>query len=127
MNMFSQQLDDRQLFDCASSPALLTDFGKQSARRLAQSRTLSRRIDAVRLLGLMAISVIFGSFRAVADEPLPFPLIERFESFSMEQGMPTHKVHCVLLASDGRLWVGTYKGALVRENGKFRRIGVEDG
>ena len=59
--------------------------------------------------------------------PLPFPLIDRFENFQMQDGMPTHKVHCVLRASDGKLWVGTYDGALVREDGKFRRIGVEDG
>ena len=59
--------------------------------------------------------------------PLPFPLIDRFENFQMPDGMPTHKVHCVLRASDGKLWVGTYNGALVREGGKFRRIGVEDG
>ena len=62
-----------------------------------------------------------------AEEPLPFPLIERFENFGIKEGMPTHKVHCVLTASDGRLWVGTYKGALVREDGKFRRIGTEQG
>jgi len=45
----------------------------------------------------------------------------------MKDGMPTHKAHCVLRASDGKLWVGTYNGVLVREDGKFRRIGVEDG
>jgi ligand-binding sensor domain-containing protein len=64
---------------------------------------------------------------ATNDLPLPFPLIERFENFHVQDGMPTHKVHCVLRASDGKLWVGTYDGALVREDGKFRRIGVEDG
>jgi ligand-binding sensor domain-containing protein len=64
---------------------------------------------------------------ATNDPPLPFPLIDRFENFHTQDGMPTHKVHCVLRASDGKLWVGTYNGALVREDGKFRRIGVEDG
>ena len=61
------------------------------------------------------------------DLPLPFPLIDRFENFQMKDGLPTHKAHCVLRASDGKLWVGTYNGALVREDGKFRHIGVEDG
>jgi ligand-binding sensor domain-containing protein len=45
----------------------------------------------------------------------------------MKDGFPTHKVHCVLPTSDGKLWVGTWKGLLVREDGKFRRIGLEDG
>ena len=64
---------------------------------------------------------------ATNDLPLPFPLIDRFENFQMKDGMPTHKAHCVLRATDGKLWVGTYNGVLVREDGKFRRIGVEDG
>jgi ligand-binding sensor domain-containing protein len=62
-----------------------------------------------------------------ATNNLPFPLIDRFENFGTQDGIPTHKVHCVLRASDGQLWVGTYNGVLVRESGKFRKIGVEDG
>jgi ligand-binding sensor domain-containing protein len=64
---------------------------------------------------------------ATPKEELPFPLLERFESFGIKDGFPTHKVHCVLPASDGKLWVGTWKGLMVRENGKFRKIGVEAG
>ncbi len=64
---------------------------------------------------------------ATSNEPLPFPLVERFDNFGMRDGIPTHKVHCVLPASDGKLWVGTYKGVVVREEGKFRPIGVEEG
>jgi ligand-binding sensor domain-containing protein len=64
---------------------------------------------------------------AAGTDELPFPLIDRFENFQMKDGMPTHKAHCVLRASDGKLWVGTYDGVLVREDEKFRRIGVEDG
>ena len=45
---------------------------------------------------------------AAAGSDLPFPLIDRFENFTMKDGMPSHKVHCVLPASDGKLWVGTY-------------------
>jgi len=55
------------------------------------------------------------------------PLIERFDNLTMKDGLPSHKVHCVLPASDGKLWVGTYRGVLVREDGKFRRISTEDG
>jgi len=57
----------------------------------------------------------------------PFPIIERFENFGMKEGMPSHKVHCVLKAGDGRLWVGTYKGVLIRDEGKFKKIGTEQG
>ena len=58
---------------------------------------------------------------------LPFPLIERFENFSMKDGIPSHKVHCVLVASDGLLWAGTSAGALLRQEGKFRVIGTNEG
>jgi len=64
---------------------------------------------------------------AAVTDHVPFPLIERFENFGMKDGIPSHKVHCVLPASDGRLWVGTYKGVLVREDGKFRKLGTEEG
>ena len=63
----------------------------------------------------------------VAPGPLPFPTIERFENFGMSQGMPCHKIHGVLKASDGRLWVGTWDGLLVREDGKFRRYTKDEG
>jgi ligand-binding sensor domain-containing protein len=62
-----------------------------------------------------------------ATNNLPFPLIERFENFGMQDGIPSHKVHCVSRASDGKLWVGTYGGALVLEDGKFRLIGTNEG
>jgi len=65
---------------------------------------------------------------APKDGSLPFPLIERFENFGEKEGMPAHKVHAVLKTSDGRLWVGTYNGLLVREaDGSFHRYGPEDG
>ena len=64
---------------------------------------------------------------AAGREDVPFPILERFESFTMADGLPTHKVHCVLPASDGTLWVGTWKGLVTRENGKFRTIGVAEG
>jgi ligand-binding sensor domain-containing protein len=59
---------------------------------------------------------------------LPFPLVTRFENFGEKDGLPAHKVHCVLRTSDGRLWVGTGNGLCVRESdGRFRRYGPEDG
>ena len=60
-------------------------------------------------------------------DDLPFPLIERFESFGMKDGFPTHKVHCVLPTSDGNCGLARGKGLVVREDGKFRKIGVQEG
>jgi ligand-binding sensor domain-containing protein len=80
------------------------------------------------VLTLVLAAVIWLPMATTAvTEDVPFPLIERFENFGMKDGIPSHKVHCVLPASDGRLWVGTYKGVLVREEGKFRKIGTEEG
>src|SRR5208283_1233964 len=62
-----------------------------------------------------------------AANQLPFPLIERFENFDQRDGIPTPKVQCVLRDSEGRLWAGTYGGLVVREQGKFRLIGTNDG
>ena len=78
-------------------------------------------------IGLLFIVLFAGPAACAAENGLPFPLIDRFENFHMKEGMPTHKVHCVLRASDGKLWLGTYNGALVREDGAFHRIGTEDG
>jgi ligand-binding sensor domain-containing protein len=83
-------------------------------------------VARVRTFGF-ALLIVGAAWRGMSEENLPFPVIERFENFGMKEGMPSHKVHCVLPASDGRLWIGTYKGVVVREEGKFRRIGVEDG
>ena len=81
----------------------------------------------IALLGMLGVSMAsFVSFAAPAN-PLPFRLVDRFENFGIRDGLPTHKVHCVLPASDGKLWVGTWKGLVVREEGKFRRIGPEEG
>src|SRR5271165_2864925 len=40
---------------------------------------------------------------ATPVENVPFPVVERFESFGIKDGLPTHKVHCVLHSSDGKL------------------------
>ncbi len=61
-------------------------------------------------------------------EPFPLPVIERFESFGVEAGIPSKKVHAVLKTTEGQLWIGTYDGLCVREEGgTFRRIGPEQG
>ncbi len=82
-------------------------------------------------IGLSLAAALLGTpvflHAATAPEGVPFPVIERFENLGMKEGMPSHKIHCVLTASDGKLWVGTYKGVLVREEGKFKTIGSENG
>jgi ligand-binding sensor domain-containing protein len=93
----------------------------------------NRSPSHLRLFARLAIMLVctLGCSRQLAaatqTESLPFPLIQRFENFGVKEGLPTHKVHCVLPASDGKLWIGTWKGLVVREDGQFRRIGVEDG
>ncbi len=71
-----------------------------------------------------------GSLQATDATPgeIPFPIVERFENFGRADGIPANKVHAVLKTSEGRLWIGTWNGLCVREdNGKFRRIGPEEG
>src|ERR1035441_2437500 len=88
-----------------------------------------KRYVTATALSLLVLAALAFPLQAASTAVvgLPFPLIERFDSFTMKDGIPSHKVHCVLPGSDGKLWVGTYKGLLVREDGKFRKIGTEDG
>lgn len=92
---------------------------------------MSTKSTKTRIRAAGAALILLGTGEALrgAAPPagIPFPIIERFENLGMKEGMPSHKVHCVLTASDGRLWVGTYKGVLVREDGKFKTIGTGDG
>jgi len=54
--------------------------------------------------------------------------VTRFENFGERDGLPSHKVHCVLKTSDGKLWLGTTNGLCLRgPDGRFRRYGPEDG
>jgi len=62
-----------------------------------------------------------------AANDLPFPLIERFENFGMKDGIPTHKVHCVLRASDDNFGWALTTARWCARMGKFRRVRVEDG
>ena len=88
---------------------------------------MKEKCSVAALSALVLAALAIGLHAATTTPGLPFPLIERFDNFTMRDGIPSHKVHCVLPAGDGKLWVGTYKGLLVREDGKFRRIGTEDG
>jgi hypothetical protein len=78
------------------------------------------------ILTLLAPAAVKAAAAVPAE--VPFPIIERFENFGKEDGIPANKVHCVLRTSDSKLWIGTWNGLCVREaNGKFRRIGPEEG
>jgi ligand-binding sensor domain-containing protein len=77
--------------------------------------------------GVLAALITSPCFASNPPVESPIPLIQRFENFGIPDGLPTHKVHCVLPTSDGKLWVGTWNGLAVREHGKFRKLGVEDG
>ncbi|MHB8520254.1 MAG: ligand-binding sensor domain-containing protein [Limisphaerales bacterium] len=82
-------------------------------------------------VGVLTLLVLFVApcLRAAQSTPanLPFPLIERFEKFDKEDGLPAWKVHCVLPAGDGKVWAGTTQGLVAREGGRFRAFGAEDG
>jgi ligand-binding sensor domain-containing protein len=63
-----------------------------------------------------------------ASDAVPFPLIERFENFGQEQGIPAAKVHSVLKTSSEELWIGTWNGLCRQEpDGSFHRFGPEHG
>lgn len=92
---------------------------------LIQSRASIRA--AIPLLAALALLPRLGAAEAVGAD-IPFPVIEKFESFGKEDGIPANKVHAVLKTADGRLWIGTWNGLCLREaNGKFRRFGPEEG
>jgi ligand-binding sensor domain-containing protein len=82
-------------------------------------------------LGLsLLVAASLPSWVRAAEAPakdVPFPVIQRFENFGEKDGIPSHKVHAVLKTTEGKLWIGTYNGLLVREEGKFHRFGPEDG
>lgn len=76
-----------------------------------------------------SLGLVTSAAPAASDAAaLPFPIVTRFENLGEKDGLPSHKIHCVLKASDGRLWLGTTNGICVREpDGKFRRYGPENG
>lgn len=81
------------------------------------------------LLGTLSWSAIHPA-NAPAAPPVadvPFPVVERFENWREAQGMPSRKIHCVLKASDDRLWIGTWEGLLVKDGDRFQRYTTADG
>lgn len=90
-------------------------------------RVVAGMVSVVALLsGATSHRLIASSDTGSTD--LPFPLVTRFENFGEKDGLPSHKVSCVIRASDGRLWLGTSNGLCVREaDGGFRHYGTEDG
>jgi ligand-binding sensor domain-containing protein len=81
-------------------------------------------------LGFALLCSVSAPARLGAEPPpeLPFPVIERFESFGAAQGIPANKVHAVLKTADAELWIGTWDGLCRREkNGDFGRFGPEHG
>lgn len=64
--------------------------------------------------------------RTLQQPRLPFPLVERFESWDVEDGLPAAKVHCVLASGD-RVFAGTDRGLAVMESGRWRTLPAEGG
>lgn len=102
--------------------------------KCALAPRLSDRVKKAAMLGWGGLIVCVLSsplFSEAAETPAatrPLPIIERFENFGSEHGIPAHKVHAVLKTSDDQLWIGTWDGLCVREtDGKFRRYGPEHG
>ena len=59
---------------------------------------------------------------------LPWPLIERFESFGVAEGLPAWKIHSVLASADGIVWAGTGQGLARREaSGGFQKVDLGAG
>jgi ligand-binding sensor domain-containing protein len=91
----------------------------------------SRLNTAAWLAALLVLALRGAPLTQGVEAPnpaFPLPLIERFETFGPEQGIPTHKVHAVLKTSEGQLWIGTWDGLCLRqEDGKFKRYGPEHG
>src|SRR5262249_39341057 len=78
---------------------------------------------------LLRCSAWAATAAALAPPPaVPLPLIERFETFGPEAGIPSAKVHAVLKTIDHQLWIGTWDGLCQRQaDGTFKRYGPEQG
>jgi ligand-binding sensor domain-containing protein len=79
-------------------------------------------------LGLVLLATANPRLWAEPASDLPFPLVERFESFGSAHGIPANKVHAVLKTTSSELWIGTWNGLCRREqDGNFSRLGPEHG
>jgi len=90
---------------------------------------LKRQTRCWRLLAVLGWAAVCPAWTAPAEPvaDVPFPVIERFENLRQAQGMPSRKIHSVLKASDGRLWIGTWEGLLVKDGNQFRHYTTADG
>lgn len=95
--------------------------------RTSSGRAIAHLTLFISLLTAAGAAQPTNSPRAEAA-PLELPVVARFENFGEKDGVPSHKIHFVLKARDGRVWLGTNNGLCVRGlDGTFRRYGTEDG
>jgi hypothetical protein len=79
-------------------------------------------------LSCIGLGVVTACAMASAANTSPLPIIDRFENFGRDHGIPADKVHAVFKSSTGQLWIGTWDGLCVRQpDGSFRRYGPEHG
>ncbi|WP_372720079.1 two-component regulator propeller domain-containing protein [Novipirellula sp.] len=50
-----------------------------------------------------------------------------FENYGTDQGLPTNLVTGLAIGSEGRLWIGTNKGLVCRDNDRWATFTTEDG
>ena len=79
-------------------------------------------------LSCIGLGVVTACAMASAANRSSLPIIDRFENFGRDHGIPADKVHAVFKGSTGQLWIGTWDGLCVRQrDGSFRRYGPEHG
>ncbi len=62
----------------------------------------------------------------VPEKVTVLPVVPKWESFTVADGLPSNKVFCVR-TNGSRVWAGTDTGLALYENGRWSVIGVEDG
>ncbi len=96
-------------------------------QRIPSARALAGLVFACSLGGGLGLPG-WAATTPAAPGAFPIPVVTRFENFGEKDGLPSHKIHCVLKTSDGRVWFGTNNGLCVREaDGRFRTYGTADG
>jgi ligand-binding sensor domain-containing protein len=78
---------------------------------------------AIAAVLVAAIGASGGQAQEPGSTPLPFPLVERFESFGPEQGLPSWKVNC-MLARGGTVWAGTDRGLVTLAEGRWKPVDI---
>lgn len=75
---------------------------------------------------LARITVLFACLLFAGRALAVPPHYDRWESFGVDDGLPSDKVFCVLATDDG-VWAGTDKGLALYRDGVWKSFGVEDG